>query len=361
MTGFRLPSSRFWNGRKVALTGHMGFKGAWLCALLARLGAHSSGYGKDDRTPLLYPDLTLANHDSHQGDINTLSAVQDWLQATRPEFLLHLAAQPIVLTSYDDPMGTFRDNIMGTAAVLQAARDIPSLKAIIVVTSDKVYRNADDGQAFHEGDHLGGKDPYSASKAAAEIVTSAMADSFYKGSGAARIVTVRAGNVIGGGDWAAQRLLPDAARAFASGQPLIVRSPHATRPWQHVLDPLTGYLLLCEALSTDQPPQFREWNFGPDAGDSRPVSDVAERFTASWGGSAEWHVETVDPVKTEARTLSVDSARARAALGWLPRWAVDEAVHRTAAWYRDFAAGEAPAELVTRDLDAFLAAPDVSG
>ena len=361
MTGIRLPSDSFWKNRQVAITGHMGFKGAWLCALLARLGAHTSGYGKDDRTSLLYPDLTLVNHDSHQGDINALPAVQGWLQATRPEFLLHLAAQPIVLSSYDDPMGTFRDNVMGTAAVLQAARDIPSLKAIIVVTSDKVYRNADDGQAFHESDHLGGKDPYSASKAAAEIVTSAMADSFYKDPASARVVTVRAGNVIGGGDWAAQRLLPDAARAFASGQPLVVRSPHATRPWQHVLDPLAGYLLLCEALSTDHPPQFREWNFGPDAGDSRLVSDVAERFTASWGGSAEWRAETVDPVKTEARTLSVDSARARAALCWLPRWAVDEAVRRTAAWYRDFAAGEAPADLVTRDLDAFLAAPDVPG
>lgn len=354
MTGFQLPSSRFWNGRKVALTGHMGFKGAWLCALLARLGARTSGYGKDDRTPLLYPDLTLPNHDSHQGDINTLPAVRDWLQAAQPEFLLHLAAQPIVLTSYDDPMGTFRDNIMGTAAVLQAARDIPSLKAIIVVTSDKVYRNADDGQAFHEGDHLGGKDPYSASKAAAEIVTSAMADSFYKGADAARIVTVRAGNVIGGGDWAAQRLLPDAARAFTAGQPLIIRNPQATRPWQHVLDPLSGYLALCEALDAGHA-SFREWNFGPDAGDSRPVSDVIQRFAAAWGGDAEWQIEPSQPAKKEARTLSVDSSRARKTLGWVPRWNVDDAVDRTAAWYRNHAQGGDADMLVAQDLDAFLA------
>ncbi|MEL6997111.1 MAG: CDP-glucose 4,6-dehydratase [Pseudomonadota bacterium] len=359
MSSIRLPSGHFWKDRTVAITGHMGFKGAWLCALLARLGAHTSGYGKDDRTPLLYPDLALPSHNSHLGDINTLPAVRDWLQTAQPEFLLHLAAQPIVLTSYDDPMGTFRDNIMGTAAVLQAARDIPSLKAIIVVTSDKVYRNTDDGQAFREGDHLGGKDPYSASKAAAEIVTSAMADSFYKDPASARVVTVRAGNVIGGGDWAAQRLLPDAARAFLAGEPLIIRSPQATRPWQHVLDPLAGYLALCETLDAGDA-LFREWNFGPDAKDSRPVADVIQCFTAAWGGDAEWKVESLQPEKQEARMLSVDSSRARTALDWLPRWQVDEAVRRTAAWYRDYAAGSDPSGLVSRDLDAFLKIPDAS-
>ncbi len=354
MNSLSHPSPSFWKQRKVAVTGHMGFKGAWLCALLARLGAQSSGYGKDTRTPLLYPDLVLPNHESHIGDINDMSEVSDWLHATQPEFLLHLAAQPIVLQSFEDPVGTFADNIMGTARVLQAARDVRSLRAIIVITSDKVYRNADVGQAFREEDPLGGKDPYSASKAAAEIVTEAMAQSFYRDSLSARVVTARAGNVIGGGDWAEHRLMPDAARAFSSGLPLTVRNPSATRPWQHVLDPLAGYLLLCEALALHPKLTHRAWNFGPDSTDVRHVEDVLERFKKAWGQAVEWHVETPDPDRNEARTLTVDSSLARAELGWRPKWAVDEAVRRTAEWYRDHAAGIAPEELVQRDLDSFL-------
>lgn len=354
MTGLQRVSAGFWENRKVAVTGHMGFKGAWLCALLARLGAHSSGYGRDERSPLLYPQLTLPNHESHQGDINDVARVRDWLQAVQPEFLLHLAAQPIVLESYDDPMGTFHDNIMGTAAVLQAARGIASLKAIVVITSDKVYRNADTGQAFGEDDPLGGKDPYSASKAAAEIVTAAMAQSFFRDPSSARVVTARAGNVIGGGDWAAYRLLPDAARAFAAGFPLTVRHPAATRPWQHVLDPLAGYLLLCEAIARDPHALHQAWNFGPDPAQARRVDAVVDRFTKVWGGSAAWRVAASDANRQEAHTLMVQSSRAHGQLGWLPKWTVDEAVDRTAAWYRDHAAGTHPADLVRRDLDAFL-------
>lgn len=348
------PSHGFWKQRQVAVTGHMGFKGAWLCALLARLGARSSGFGQDARTPLLYSGLVLPDHESFNGDINDLPRVSDWLHATQPEFLLHLAAQPIVLQSFEDPIGTFADNIMGTAKVLQAARGVRSLRAIIVITSDKVYRNADDGQAFREEDPLGGKDPYSASKAAAELVTESMARSFYRDSSSPHVVTVRAGNVIGGGDWAEHRLLPDAARAFSAGLQLKVRNPSATRPWQHVLDPLAGYLLLCESLALYPNLSHRAWNFGPDSTDVRHVADVLELFTRTWGQEVQWDVEPPDPDRGEARTLMVDSTLARAELGWRPKWRVDEAICRTAEWYRDYAAGVAPQDLVRRDLEAFL-------
>jgi CDP-glucose 4,6-dehydratase len=345
----------FWVGRPVLITGHKGFKGAWLSALLAHLGARTYGFGRDSRPRLLYPALRLANHAHREADLADTNALEAAMSESRPEVLFHLAAQPIVLTSYADPLGTFDDNIMGTARVLQAARAANSLKAIVVVTSDKVYRNRGGERAYVETDELGGLDPYSASKAAAEIVTTAMTASYFEAPGSPRIATVRAGNVIGGGDWADNRLLPDAARAFEAGAPLIVRNPESTRPWQHVLDPLRGYLMLAERLASSDRTSFDAWNFGPDVADAISVARIVDLFTQAWGQGAGWVRSNTDqPAAREAAHLSVDSSRARRELGWQPRWRVEEAVRRTAAWYHAHAKGEPAQSLVERDIRAAL-------
>lgn len=242
---------------------------------------------------------------------------------------------------------------MGTASVLEAARGIASLQTIIVVTSDKVYQNLNIGRAFLESDELGGSDPYSASKAAAEIVTKAMTKSYFAGEETANIVTVRAGNVIGGGDWAAHRLLPDAARSAAAGNPLMVRSPNSIRPWQHVLDPLAGYLLLCEKMAVKGGEMFQSWNFGPDPHDARTVADVVEIFVSTWG-DASWGVENSSPSRTEAKLLSVDSSRAKKHLNWIPVWEANEAVRRTSLWYRGLFEEKDAKMLMEEDLDAFF-------
>lgn len=346
----------FWRGRTVFVTGHMGFKGAWLTYVLSRLGAHTAGFGRDDRPSLLYPRINISNHVSHIGDVNETARLETVIRESRASVLLHLAAQPIVLNSYNDPLRTFQDNIMGTASVLQAARNAKDLEAIVVVTSDKVYRNNEWIWAYRETEPLGGHDPYSASKAAAEIVTQSMIGSFFSEVGAPGVATARAGNVIGGGDWADYRLLPDAARAFGAGQPLEIRNPASTRPWQHVLEPLVGYLQLAQALAEQrQAIGSHAWNFGPVPEDAVPVSVVAGYFADEWGGGARFDVAgTVGPVRKEASFLAVDASLARARLDWHPRWRVEEAVRRTARWYREHAAGATAEGLMDRDIDDML-------
>lgn len=345
----------FWAGRRVFVTGHMGFKGAWLCALLSRLGAETFGYGRDPRPRLVYRELDLKRHQSVEGDINDTETLGAALAGFGPEVVLHLAAQSLVLPSYADPVGTFDTNVMGTARVLDAARNVPSIRAVVVVTSDKVYRNNEWLWGYRETDPLGGKDPYSASKAAAEIVVQSMARSYFSGADAARIATARAGNVIGGGDWADHRLLPDAARAFSTKQPLPVRNPHSSRPWQHVLDPLAGYLMLAERLLARKPDPLGAWNFGPSADDVLSVHEVADLFAGAWGEGASWRSES-DPSQAvrEAGLLAIDSSLARKELGWLPRWKAKDAVTRTASWYRRNAAGESAVALVDEDIRDFL-------
>lgn len=345
---------QFWKGKRVFVTGHMGFKGAWLCSLLAHMGAESIGFGRDERERLLYRELNLAGHSHHLGDVNDLPALTVALSGSRPDILFHLAAQPIVLASYADPVGTFDTNVLGTVRVLEAARKAADLKAIVVVTSDKVYRNNEWAWGYREQDALGGADPYSASKAAAEIATEAMVRSFFANDSAPQVATARAGNVVGGGDWAEYRLLPDAARAIAAGQPLIVRHPRSTRPWQHVLDPLAGYLMLAESLAGRRTART-SWNFGPAQEDAMTVGEVADLFVAAWSDGAAWTAapEQVD-VKHEAGMLTIDSSRARRDLGWHPRWRSDEAIRRTAAWYRDRAAGAQASVLVERDISDFF-------
>jgi CDP-glucose 4,6-dehydratase len=346
----------FWRDRTVLVTGHMGFKGAWLTYLLSRLGARTVGYGIDVRDPLLYRELAIPGHSSIEADVNDLEALGGALEQWHPSVVLHLAAQPIVIASYDDPIGTFRNNIMGTASLLQACRGAGGLEALVVVTSDKVYRNNEWNWAYRETEPLGGHDPYSASKAAAEIVTHSMIASFYAAPAAPAVATARAGNVIGGGDWAAFRLLPDGARAFRTGGRLELRNPDSVRPWQHVLEPLVGYLQLAQALAArrhDIP--ARAWNFGPASDDTVSVGEVAHMFAQEWGGSAAIAVRPpAGPQLKEVGLLAVDSSMARAHLAWRPRWDVGEAVRRTAHWYRDHAAGAPARRLMDRDIDGYL-------
>jgi CDP-glucose 4,6-dehydratase len=346
----------FWRGRHALVTGHQGFKGSWLVSLLAHLGATTVGFGYDKRPdPLLSRLLRPQRHTGIEGDVNETARLEAVLREHEIEALFHLAAQPFVLKSYDDPIGTFRDNVLGTASVLDAACRVETVKAIVVVTSDKVYENREWDWAYRETDALGGKDPYSASKAAAEIVTRSMTHSFYRGDGKARVATGRAGNVIGGGDWGENRLVPDAARAFAKGEPLVVRNPGSRRPWQHVLDPLWGYVRLAESLLEDAVQRHDSCNFGPAPDDIWPVSRVADTLAAVWGGTASWtSSQPAGKAAHEARLLAVDSSRAHAWLGWQPRWATGEAIERTARWYKGFYSGEDPQALVAADIVAFL-------
>lgn len=352
----------FWRDRRVLITGHMGFKGAWLTSLLARLGAHTTGFGKDDRLPLLYRVLELPAHRSIEGDVNDTGLLRKAITESGASILLHLAAQPIVLRSYEDPLGTFRDNVMGTASTLQAARDASELEAIVVVTSDKVYENRGWAWGYRETDALSGHDPYSASKAAAEIVARSMSRSYFSKPGAPHVATARAGNVIGGGDWAEFRLLPDAARAFAHNEILRIRNPLSTRPWQHVLEPLVGYLQLAQNLTrsfakTNSTVVTEAWNFGPVPEDAIPVRDVATIFAEEWGKGAHWQADPLDrEALKEAYVLAVDASLARSHLNWRPRWRVKEAVRRTAAWYRDHADGMSATLLIKRDIDDYLGA-----
>ncbi len=348
-------TSGFWRGRRVLVTGHMGFKGAWLTYILSRLGADVTGYGRDDRSPLLYRSLPSSSHRHRAGDVKDGAALSAALAEAAPEIVVHMAAQPLVLASYADPRGTFDDNVMGTVSLLDALRRAPSVRAAVVVTSDKVYRNEEWVWAYRENEPLGGSDPYSASKAAAEIVTQSMVASYFSKPCTARVATARAGNVIGGGDWAEARLLPDAARALSRGEPLMVRNPRSTRPWQHVLEPLSGYLALAQALVEGRDGGRPAWNFGPAHEDALPVSEIADLFVSAWGRGAVWRLaEAGTDAPKEANVLAVDTALARRELGWRPRWRVAEAVARTADWYRRAAEGADCTALLDRDIDAFL-------
>lgn len=358
-----MSAAGFWSGRRVLVTGHMGFKGVWLTALLDRLGAETVGYGRDDRTPLLFRDIDGNGRASVEGDIRDTAGLAAVLRESRAEIVFHLAAQPVVRESYRDPVETFSSNVVGTASVLEAIRSAPSVAAVVCATSDKVYDNREWHWAYRETDALGGRDPYSASKAAAELVVASMAASFFgAGKHPARIATARSGNVIGGGDWCRDRIVPDAARAFAAGATLMLRNPEATRPWQHVLDPLWGYMELARSLHRGEATLHAAWNFGPDPVFA-PVRDVVARLATAWGGDCRWAVEAqTGPQPHEAGLLAVDSTRARRDLGWRPAWDFDTAVARTAGWYRDFCTGAKPAgALVAADIDAFLTAHGLAG
>lgn len=325
-----------YSGRTVLVTGHTGFKGAWLSLWLLELGANVVGYAlAPDTAPNLHDQLGLGRLvDSRLGDVRDASLLDKTLRETRPEIVFHLAAQPLVRRSYEAPAETFATNVLGTANLLDAVRRTPTVRACVVVTTDKCYENREDGSAYREDDRLGGRDPYSASKACAEHVVSSYRDSFFRPEGRVSLSSARAGNVIGGGDWAADRLVPDCVRALAANRPITVRNPRSVRPWQHVLDPLSGYLQLA-ARQLAQPAAFAEaWNFGPDHNDPLTAAQVADLVVSAWG-SGTWSAAASDPgAPHEAALLGLDSEKARARLGWRPAYRAQEAVARTIEWYR---------------------------
>lgn len=326
---------KFWRGKKVFLTGHTGFKGSWLSLWLHKLGAHVHGLSLEAATtPNLFKEAQvsqcLASHTI--GDIRRLETVKKTMQESRPDIVIHMAAQPLVRLSYAEPIETYATNVMGTLHVLEAARQIADIKAILVVTTDKCYDNKEWAWGYREDEPMGGHDPYSNSKGCAELVTSAYRNSFLQAQGKA-VATARAGNVIGGGDWAVDRLLPDIMYAFEHGKPAIIRNPQATRPWQHVLEPLSGYLMLAERLYTDGQTYAEAWNFGPRDEDARPVQWIVERMADAWGKAASWqHDGGVQP--HEANFLKLDISKAKMRLNWQPRWPLATAIQHINTWHQ---------------------------
>ncbi len=339
----------FWRDRAVLVTGHTGFKGGWLATWLWALGARVSGYAlAPDTTPSYFVRSGLAERlVSRVGDVTDGAALDAALDAVRPSVVFHLAAQSLVRRSYRAPVETFATNVLGTARVLEAVRRRPSVEAVVVVTSDKCYANRERPEGYREDEPLGGHDPYSASKAAAELVTAAYRDSFF--AAGARIATARAGNVIGGGDWAEDRLVPDIMRALAGGRTVRVRNPSAVRPWQHVLEPLRGYLMLAEQLvETDA--AATAFNFGPAADDALPVAALVELVLGLWGGG-RWEAVAEANAPHEAGLLRLDCRRAHERLGWRPLLTLKEAAELTVTWYRRASEATSPAALFDLSLE----------
>lgn len=332
-------NAAFWRGRRVLVTGHTGFKGGWLCLWLKALGAEVSGYAL---APPTTPSLCeVAGVESGmratRADVRDLGALRRAVEESGAEIILHLAAQALVRRSYADPVDTYSANVMGTVHVLEVARHAPAVRAVVVVTSDKCYENREWVWGYRENEPMGGHDPYSNSKGCAELVTAAYRQSFLAAA-RRQVASARAGNVIGGGDWAEDRLVPDIIRAMQRGDAVSIRSPGAIRPWQHVLEPLSGYLLLAQRLCESGADVADGWNFGPADSDARPVQDVVGRITELWGDGARWALDA-NPHPHEAHYLKLDCSRARQLLGWRPRLALGDALQWTVEWYRAHGAG----------------------
>lgn len=348
------PDPQFWQGKRVLLTGHTGFKGGWLALWLQQMGARVTGIGLP---PITDPNLfTLAGidqlTDSHFCDIRNADQVSAVIRAAQPEVVLHLAAQPLVRTSYRDPLGTIATNVQGIANVLDALRQLNNLRVVVAITTDKVYQNLEHAFPYREDDTLGGHDPYSASKAAAELIIASYRDSYLAAQGVA-IATARAGNVIGGGDWSADRLIPDAVRAWGSDQTLLIRRPGAVRPWQHVLEPLSGYLRLAEGL-WHHPELVGAYNFGPLTHEAATVREVITLAQAVYGkGDVDWGDGSEGP--HEAGWLTLEIAKARSRLGVSPRWDLEASVSHTLGWYRRSTDGESARHLCQGDIASFVA------
>lgn len=344
----------FWKGRRVFLTGHTGFKGSWLALWLAGMGARVTGYALNPPTePSLFDQADVAGvlEADIRGDIRDKAALNTAMATADPEVLIHMAAQPLVSDGYTDPIGTYETNVIGTGNVLLAAFAAPNARSIVSVATDKCYENREWVHPYRETDPMGGHDPYSSSKGAAEILTASFTASLPH---AANVGSVRAGNVVGGGDWADMRLVPDCVRAFAAGTPVVLRRPDAVRPWQHVLEPLAGYLMLAEALAGDDGKRFQGgWNFGPAAGGELPVAGMAHRLAAAWGPGADVVEDPDSSAMHEAHLLRLDSTKARVELGWVPVLDAGDTIDWIAAWYRGWHEGADLAALTRTQIAAF--------
>ena len=333
----------FWFSKKVFITGHTGFKGSWLSLWLQQLGAEVIGYALSPPTqPSLFNVAQVAKGmKSVIGDIRDGELLTKTIRQTEPDIVIHLAAQPLVRQSYVDPVLTYSTNIMGTVQLLEAIRQTPSVRAVVNVTTDKCYENKEWVWGYRENEPMGGLDPYSSSKGCSELVTAAYRNSFFNmvrhGKHQVVLATARAGNVIGGGDWANDRLIPDVLRAIQSGQSVKIRNPNATRPWQHVLDPLNGYLVLAEKLYTKGSAFAEAFNFGPDEEGAKPVQWVVEQLIQNWGDGASWYLD-VDTHPHEAHYLKLDCSKARLVLGWQPNWNLNQALQAIIVWHKTYSA-----------------------
>jgi len=348
----------FWRGKRVLVTGHTGFKGSWLSAWLLKMEADVAGFALEpDARPSLFNELELRKQIYHRkGDIRSLDQLRTVFRSFRPEIVFHLAAQPLVRASYENPVQTYETNVLGTVNLFEAIRLAGAVRAVVNVTTDKVYANDERGRGFAEDAHLGGHDPYSTSKACSELITQSYRDSFLalggEGRKAANIATARSGNVIGGGDWSRDRLIPDLVRAVSKGCEALVRNPDAIRPWQHVMEALHGYLLLAESLWKNNQGTDQAWNFGPPARLSKTVRWMADRFCASWGGNSAWQVDDrIYPL--EAKLLKLDSKKAERVLKWQCLLSLDKTVDWTVEWYRRWSDGAPFLETTLEQLSAY--------
>ncbi len=333
-----------WQDRRVFVTGHTGFKGGWLCLWLSALKAHVCGYALDPPTqPNLFTALRLGDLiEDYRGDIRDAQTLSRRMRDFAPEVVFHLAAQPLVRESYVDPVGTYMTNVIGTANVLEAVRQTPSVRAVVVITTDKCYRNNEWVWGYREVDHLGGHDPYSGSKACVEILSASYRSSYFHEATEERhvaLATARAGNVIGGGDWSTDRLIPDLIRGFIAKAPVHIRYPDAVRPWQHVLEPLAGYLLLGSKLLAGESGFDEAWNFGPPEEGSLTVAQIATAMAEKWGSGATWTTDP-SPKRHEANLLRLDSSKARAQLSWKPRLTMEQSLDWIVSWFQAWQRGE---------------------
>ena len=334
-------SASFWKDKKVFLTGHTGFKGSWLSLWLQSMGAVVKGYSLAPPTdPSLFLVADVArNMESEIGDIRDLAQLKGSMFAFDPAILIHMAAQPLVRRSYLEPVDTYTTNVIGTVNVLEAARACPNLKAIVSVTTDKCYENKEWAWGYRENEPMGGHDPYSSSKGCAELVTAAYRNSFFNSKDMAALATARAGNVIGGGDWADDRLLPDILKAFENSKSVTVRNPLSTRPWQHVLEPLSGYLVLAEHLYNHGQEYAQPWNFGPKEEDCKPVNWILDKMVATWGKGARWELDKNNNPH-EAGFLKLDCSKAASRLNWQPKWNLEYTLNLIVNWHKHWSNGE---------------------
>lgn len=331
----------FWKSKKVFITGHTGFKGSWLSLWLQDMGAVVKGYALEPNTnPNLFTQANVAkNMDSEIGDITDLNHISESMKAFDPEVLIHMAAQPLVRLSYKDPVLTYATNVMGTVNVLEAARKCTNLKAIVSVTTDKCYENREWAWGYRENEPIGGHDPYSSSKGCAELVTAAYRKSFFNQNNTVFLASARAGNVIGGGDWSADRLIPDILRAFEKNDSVIVRNPMATRPWQHVLEPLSGYLVLAQHLYEEGSDFAEGWNFGPKDEDCKSVSWILDKMVSKWGKGASWELDKNNNPH-EAGYLKLDCSKAAMRLNWHPKWNLEDTLESIIGWHQHYLSGK---------------------